>query len=293
MINSISIAVVMTVFNRKDKTDKCISSILKEIIDDSIKIDFYITDDCSTDGTDNLIQQYKINYPTNKFVVLEGTGKLFWNKGMHLSYGEALKNNYDFYLWVNNDVEFEKGFLSGLIKDYYEAQKQNNLVIICGPVRYKDKYEISYGGAINESAINPYKRRMVTPVGRIQECQCINGNCLLIPKETASLIGNVDERYEHGFGDFDYGYKLIECGGQPYSASNFVGICDRNSIIGSWKDSSLPLRKRIELKNRPTGQPLYSHKIFLKKWYPRLWVYYLIKPYVGIVSSSLINKIRK
>lgn len=292
-MKNISIAVVMTVFNRKEKTEKCISSILSEITDDSVSIDFYITDDNSTDGTVDLINSFKECSLDSNFIVLEGNGNLFWNKGMHLAYGAALKQNYDYYLWVNNDVEFYNGFLEGLINDYLSVRKYNRYSIICGPVHYKDKKELSYGGALNKSKINPYKRVMVKPIGNAQKCHCINGNCLLIPKETSDLIGNVDERYEHGFGDFDYGYKLIENGGQPYSASKYVGTCDRNKIDGTWKDASLPIKKRIELKNKPTGQPPYSHKIFLKKWYPKMWIYYYVKPYIGILFSSLINNIRK
>lgn len=293
MTNRISVAVVMTVFNRKEKTEKCIKSIIKETENDSISLDFYITNDCSTDGTEELLKYYQKNYPNNSFVILSGSGNLFWNKGMYLSYGEALKKKYDFYLWVNNDVEFSKGFLLELIKDYNKARRNQKFVIICGAVRYRDKNELSYGGAVNYSKINPYKRLLLVPNGNIQKCDCINGNCLLIPGETGVLVGNVDERYEHGFGDFDYGYKLIKYGGQPYVASNFVGMCDRNSTVGSWKDSSLPLKMRFELKNKPIGQPPYSHKIFLRKWFPKFWFYYWIKPYVRIICSSLINKIRK
>lgn len=293
MNNSISIAVVMTVFNRKEKTKKCIESILKEVNDSSIDIDFYITDDGSTDGTKDLIKGYQKKYKDSKFFILNGSGNLFWNKGMYLAYGEALKNKYNFYLWVNNDVEFYSGFLSVLIKDYNKSKNNNQSVIICGAVRYIDKNELSYGGSLNKSKTNPYKRELIMPNGEIQKCHCINGNCLLIPSETSELIGNVDERYEHGFGDFDYGYKLIEAGGQPYIASRFVGICDRNSIVNTWKDSSLSIKRRIELKNKPTGQPPYSHKIFLKKWFPKMWLYYWIKPYMGIIVSSINYKIRK
>jgi len=294
MNKSISVAVVMTVFNRKEQTEKCISSILKEMDHMSLNTDFYVTDDGSNDGTRELFKHYQEMYTNSKFVVLEGSGSLFWNKGMHLAYGEALKQtSYDFYLWVNNDVEFFTGFLSEILRDYSRAREKQEYVIICGGVRYRDRNELSYGGAINHSEINPYNRTLLTPNGHIQECDCVNGNCLLIPSETAALIGNIDERYEHGFGDFDYGYRLIRAGGQPYVASEFVGKCDRNSIIGSWKDTSLPINKRFLLKNKPTGQPPYSHKIFLKKWFPKLWFYYWIKPYIGIVSSSLTYRIRK
>ena len=87
----VSVAVIMTVYNRKKKTKKCITSILEDVSKDSIGIDFYITNDGSTDGTLEMIEDLKNTY-NNKFIVINGTGNLFWNKGMYLSYGEALKS---------------------------------------------------------------------------------------------------------------------------------------------------------------------------------------------------------
>lgn len=289
----ISVAIVMTVFNRMEKTEKCINSILAENKDGKYKFSFFITNDGSTDNTDYMSKEYQKNYPDVNFNVLYGTGNLYWNKGMFLAYGAALHTKVDYYLWVNNDVIFASGFLEGLLIDSAEAKKSNKLSLICGAVSFMDSNEWSYGGAKNLSKTNPYKRKKIIPNGSIQECDCINGNCLLIPYETGIYVGNLDERYEHGFGDFDYGYKLKSCGGQPYVASKYVGCCNRNSIKGTWIDPSVPFVDRIKKKNRPTGQPYKSHKIFLKKWFPKMWLYYLWKPYIRIAITSLKYKVWK
>ena len=209
------------------------------------------------------------------------------------AYGEALKNNVDYYLWVNNDVIFRKGFLQAIINDALEAKKTHTLSIICGSVSKIGSDEWSYGGTKNLSNVNPYKRKVIIPNGHIQECDCVNGNCLLIPYETAICVGNIEERYEHGFGDFDYGYKLKSQGGKNFVASEYVGYCDRNTDLGTWKDPSVPFIERIKKKNKPNGQPYKSHKLFLKKWFPKLWLYYLWKPYIGIAVTSLKYKVKK
>ena len=260
-----SIAIIMTVFNRIEKTSKCIDSILAENVDDSFLLSFYITNDGSTDKTQEVLTQYKTRFPNVSFNVLMGNGSLFWNKGMFLAYGEALKNNVDYYLWVNNDVIFRKGFLQAIINDALEAKKTHTLSIICGSVSKIGSDEWSYGGTKNLSNVNPYKRKVIIPNGHIQECDCVNGNCLLIPYETAICVGNIEERYEHGFGDFDYGYKLKSQGGKNFVASEYVGYCDRNTDLGTWKDPSVPFIERIKKKNKPNGQPYKSHKLFLKK----------------------------
>lgn len=288
-----SIAIIMTVFNRIEKTSKCIDSILAENVDDRFSLSFYITNDGSTDETQEVLVQYKTRFPDVSFNVLAGNGSLFWNKGMFLAYGEALKNKVDYYLWVNNDVIFHKGFLQEIVNDAIEAKKVHTLSIICGSVSKMGSSEWSYGGTKNLSNINPYKRKIIIPNGHIQECDCVNGNCLLIPHETAVCIGNIEKRYEHGFGDFDYGYKLKSQGGKNFVASKYVGYCDRNTDLGTWKDPSVPFIERIKKKNKPNGQPYKSHKLFLKKWFPKLWLYYLWKPYVGIVLSSLKYGIHK
>lgn len=262
-MEKISIAVIMTVFNRMEKTCKCIDSILAENIDDRYIFSFFIMNDGSTDGTNEMIKEYQVNSSDVIFNVLQGNGDLFWNKGMFRAYGSALNTQPDFYLWVNNDVIFKPGFLTGLLNDVKEAKMQSKMTLICGAVCSTDTNEWSYGGTKNLSTVNPYKRMELIPNGSIQECDCINGNCLLIPYETGVCVGNLDERYEHGFGDFDYGYKL-KAQGEAFVASAYVGCCDRNSMKGTWNDPSVPFMERIRKKSRPNGQPYKSHKLYLK-----------------------------
>ena len=291
-MDKIAIAVVMTVFNRMEKTRKCLDSIIAENKQNQYKLSFYIMNDGCTDGTEDMLALYKEENSDIEFTILRGDGKLFWNRGMYVAYGEALYAEPDYYLWVNNDVVFKQGFLSGLLADAENASKQSKLNVICGSVCYTGIDKWSYGGTNNLSKTNPYKRKRILPNGSIQKCDCINGNCLLIPYATGICIGNLDKRYEHGFGDFDYGYRVEEQGGTLYVAADYVGFCDRNSLKGSWRDQSVPFSERIKKKNSPTGQPYKSHKIFLLKWFPKFWLYYLWKPYVIIAITSLQYKMK-
>lgn len=288
----ISVAIIMTVFNRVDKTKKCIDSILKENIKNEFCFSFYITNDGSNDGTDKLLKDYQTNYKDINFNVFLGDGTLFWTKGMAVSYGEALKNKHDYYLWVNNDVTFKEGFLEALIKDEKTARDIVTLNIICGTVCSFDDGEWTYGGYKNLSKTNPYKRTKIFPNGDIQVCDCVNGNCLLIPFVTAQKLGNLDKRYAHAFGDFDYGYKLKANGGKAFVASGYVGYCNRNSLLNTWNDPSLKIVERIKKKNLPNGVPYKSHKLFLQKWFPKYWVYFLWRPYFRICITSLQNKLK-
>lgn len=277
----IKIAIIMTIFNRCEKTKKCIQSLLNNY-KKKYQIDFYITNDGSTDHTLAVLKSLEKENPNSKFWIYNGQGNLFWCRGMHVSYGEALKYNYDFFIWVNNDVEFLDNFIDSLLLDYEKAKLTNSLSIITGAMRWNKSEEVSYGGGVYKSKLH-LTNILIKPNGNIQECRNINGNCLLIPQDVAFKLGNIEKEYEHGFGDFDYGYRLLAKGGKPYVSSKFVGICDRNNKKGTWEDINLSRRERLELLKSTKGLPTQTYKLFLKRWFPKIWFIHYIKPYVKII----------
>jgi Predicted glycosyltransferases len=285
--NCWSIAVIMTVYNRSDKTKRCMESILKGTGSPIYQIDFFITNDASTDNTVSIIEEYAKKIEDSKFHIINGTGSLFWNRGMHAALEEALKFDYDYYLFVNNDVEFDNDFMAIILNDALKASNESRYFAICGSCHYINTKERSYGGARLLSRLNPYKREILIPNGNIQKCDLMNANCVLIPYDTAQAIGNLDSRYEHAVGDYDYGLRIKRKGGQCYIASDFVGACDRNSDKGTWKDPSLSFKERIRKKNQPNGLPWRSELIYLKTWFPFSWPYYLVRPYLVLLVTSL------
>ena len=90
------IAAILTCFNRKEKTRKCLESLFRILPD----CDVYITDDGSTDGTNEMLHKY---FP--QVYVVSGNGNLFWSRGMYTAWKEAVKGNYEYYLWLNDDIE--------------------------------------------------------------------------------------------------------------------------------------------------------------------------------------------
>lgn len=89
------IAAILTCYNRKEKTFQCLASLF-EIIP-TCKV--YLVDDNSTDGTSTLIHQ---KFP--QVYLIQGNGNLFWSRGMYTAWKEAIKENYDYYLWLNDDI---------------------------------------------------------------------------------------------------------------------------------------------------------------------------------------------
>jgi len=77
MSNSNSIAVLMTCFNRKEKTVSCLDLLFRNQLPRGFKLKVYLVNDGCTDGTAEAVVD---EFPN--VTVIEGDGSLFWNGGM-------------------------------------------------------------------------------------------------------------------------------------------------------------------------------------------------------------------
>ncbi|NJK90794.1 MAG: glycosyltransferase [Blastochloris sp.] len=76
-VEPLRVAVVMTCHNRREKTRKCLESILSQRGVDGIRLELFMTDDGSTDGTGEAVLAV-----WSGATILKGNGNLFWNQGM-------------------------------------------------------------------------------------------------------------------------------------------------------------------------------------------------------------------
>ena len=292
-----TIAIIMTVRNRKNITKRGIESIINAN-KNKYNLYFYITDDGSTDGTDKMLQEIKEKNKNCVFIITKADGNQYWCGGMRISYGKALENeNIDYYLLANDDVDFFENFLDIIMNDYKEISLKYDKVLLTAPVKDKITGEVTYG-AFNIDFKNMYRyfrhpKHLLEPNSKVQECNLINGNCVLINKTVAKYLGNLDDRFAHIAGDRMYGLKLIEMGGKCFLASEYVGYCNSNPIEGTWQDESLPLIKRIKLKHDIKVHPPKMYIIYLKKVLGKKWIGYFIYQYIIIFVTSLKYKINK
>lgn len=73
-----TIAALLTVYNRKEKTLACLRELFAQNIPDNYILNVYLTDDGCTDGTPEAIA---IEFPSVH--IIKGDGSLFWNRGMY------------------------------------------------------------------------------------------------------------------------------------------------------------------------------------------------------------------
>lgn len=262
------IAILLTVFNRKEKTLKCLERLFAQIPIKGYAIDVFMTDDGCTDGTPAAVSEC---FP--QVHIIKGDGNLFWNRGMWTAWEYASKEKeYDFYLWLNDDSFLFDGAIIHLIES--SISHNNDAIIVGATVDTVTKRIQTYGGRVNEL--------LVPCEGFDLECEHFNGNIVLIPYSVFRILGNLDYNLVHALGDFDYGWRAKKAGIKMYQCGFYLGTCDTHSQISKWCNPKVPFKERWIALYRPNGMP------------PSV-IFYITKKHKGVfsaLSSSLKVYIR-
>lgn len=241
MTKSFSIAVLLTCYNRREKTIVCLKSLFRASLPDRFKLEVFLVDDGSTDGTSEAV---KDQFP---FVnLIQGTGELFWNRGMSLAWKKAANHSdFDYYLWLNDDTYIFGRTLDILIQD---SQNKSNRSVIVGTTMDEANRRITYGGyRLQEN------NKIIAPNDFPQYCDFFNGNIVLIPKYVFQKVGPLDMKFHHGLGDIDYGLRAKKHEVESYVSSQIVGYCEENKGTQKWLSNDLSFRDRYTHFVGPTG----------------------------------------
>ncbi len=278
---NISIATIITCHNRKEKTLTCLTNLMNQDVIGDIDLNVYLVDDGSTDGTGDAVKQ---NFPSVN--ILKGDGTLYWNGGMRFAFYEALKNEYDYYLWLNDDTFLHSDAIKLLLETANDIKRQKSRdVIVTGTIKDIDTGKVNYGGRNIKSKFQPLKFIQLESSIKPQQCDTFNGNVVLIPRTVTKEIGNISLEYskQHG-GDFDYGLRAKYAGFESWVAPGIIGTCSSNSIDGSIFDKSLSLKERKNKMNTPQGvPPAKEWMVFAKRHAGFLWPIYWIRTIVRVV----------
>lgn len=273
------IAVLMTCYNRRQKTLACLNALFNQELPEETYLSVYLVDDGSTDNTSEAVQKA---YPQVK--ILHSSGSCFWNGGMRVAFTEATKSGYDYYLWLNDDTTLYSNTIKQLLEMEYELEAVNqNRSILVGSICDPETQKFTYGGAYRKSLLRPLKFRNVIPNGNIQSCDTMNGNCVLIPKAIVQKIGNLDSAFSHRFGDFDYGLRAKKSGFQIYASPTFLGECSRNRKLQS--------SELLEKIRQPKFRPVSETKFFTRRHGGELWLLFWIMPYIKLYVSAVIERL--
>lgn len=268
-----SIAVLITVFNRKETTLTCLRSLYAQTPVEDVSIEVYLTDDGSTDGTSAAV---KSEFPQVHIIL--GDGTLFWNRGMHKAWEVAAASNHDYYLWLNDDTVL----LDKAIEKIVACSKRHDdkAIIVGATVDSATRSKQTYGGRKNGI--------LLSADGAEKELYVFNGNIVLVPDAVFRILGNLDPYYAHSKGDFDYSIRARKANLKMVQVASPLGVCDVHSCIDRWCDPEVPFKQRWTMLKRPNGMPpkemFHLHrqqswlkacmsycKVYLRCLFPQLW----------------------
>jgi len=190
-------------YNGFEDTNNCINS-LKKIDYPNIKI--IIVDNASTDGSYEKLKQEFSEIPV---VVTEFN--MGYTGGMNAGAKFALKNETDYILLSNNDMLYEKDFLTVLVQ---KMEYDHRIGIVSPKVLYMhDKNMIYCAGAdfkpFRCGAVNMFKGMSAHEYGNEQrEISSAEGSCLLIRKDVFDKAGFYNDKYFIYFEDIDFSDRV-------------------------------------------------------------------------------------
>lgn len=252
-----SIAVLITVFNRKEKTLNCIANIGRLRGIENFNLEIFIVDGGSKDGTVEAVRQY------NPQVHIKVCPGLFWAGGMRQAWSDAIAYNpgFDYFLLLNDDTNILPSCLESLL--HAEEVRPNGIYV--GSTRDSQSGKLTYGGI-------DFDGKWIVPDGKnYRECYQGNANIMMVTKSAYQKLGGLCTYYTHGIADYDYTMRAAREGVPCLVPPDYCGECE-NDHKATWAKPSDSLSKRIQYLYSPKGLAFKEYTIFMKQFYPRSYV---------------------
>jgi GT2 family glycosyltransferase len=275
------IAVLVTSHNRRDTTMRCLESLAAQA-GVSARIEVFLVDDGSTDGTGDAVRS---RFPGTN--VIDGDGSLYWAGGTREAWRAAAETAPDFFMWLNDDVELDAGAVAGLLRVHEGVGGESAFgVIVCGATCDPSTGATTYGGVRRLHRARPMRFTVLEPSAAPQRCDTMNGNIVLVPAAVSERVGHLDERFRHAIADFDYGLRASATGVAIWVAPGYLGRCRENLPDGTYRDTTLPFRRRVRHLLTVKGLPPREWLVFVRRHGGVLWPLFTISPFVRVAASS-------
>jgi len=278
------IAVLLATYNRKEKTLSCLARLSAQIMPPGLRIQVFLTDDNSTDGTRDAV---KTLYP--EVSVYKGTGSLFWAGGMRNSWSMAIASDPDYYLLLNDDTTLRVDCITRLLK-YYELPIASRADITVGSTIDVKTKELSYGGhkLYNKGSVTHYS---VFSETEYLECDLANANIMMVPMETVKRIGILSSEFTHSIADFDYTLRAGKAGMKVIVVPGILGDCTDDNLAVA-KQQPPDLQQRIKHLKSPKGLAYKEYMGFIKTHFPKHLPLVFIKIWLKILFPLLWQKMK-
>lgn len=303
MKNAFKIAVLLTCFNRKEKTIKALMSVQKaaEIYNSShdsrLTLHVFLTNDGCNDGTPEAARALFLPEEIN---IIDSDGNSYWAGGMRLAWKQAMDSHlkWDFYLLINDDVEFVPSAFETLFYTHeYAITKYGKGGVYSGFICSKSEpNRIIYGA-------KSYKKNLLSkaydlsPTGAPQQCLMVNANILMVCPNVVDGIGQLDTVFIHGGADWDYGIRASRAGFPVLATPEICGVGENdhdNDFQERKKVVKMSLSERRSFLNKPNKgyqDALYFFKRYNKFKFFITKLAYQINLYLPSLFYNL-NRVR-
>ena len=268
MSPSVRVAVLMAVHNRWDLTSAALLNLAT--VPTEIELCVHIFDDGSTDITKSELP----NYSTVTY--LEGSGDNYWAKSMKNAQ-DSVSEPIDYFLWLNNDVSIADDFFHRIlasIKLFPES-------ILVGQTSDPLTGQITYGG-LKRNGRHPHRLQIINAQEKFESADTFCGNIVLIPSRINLSLGGIDGAYEHGYADYDFGYRAKRMGFDIQIIPGFLGTCSLNSLLSS----SWNLLNSLKILTSKKYLPIRSQIRFCKRHAGPEWPIYVVAPYIRAILKA-------
>lgn len=270
------IAVILTCFNRREKTVACLERLYaaqgaynaKCQDGKGVALKVFLTDDGCTDGTADAVRD---KFKGHDICILEGTGSLYWAGGMRFAWKEALKehDSWNFYLLLNDDTLVMDNVFDELFEAHEFALKNYGKTGLYSGVTCAtgDPSTITYSG--DKTTVTGRWMRL-DPNGEPQLVDQTNANVLMVAKDVVDEIGIFYEGYIHSAADWDYSILARKAGRPALITSHVCGECDFDhtpDVEVMQKLAAMTLAERRKYFKNPVNHD-HDHMVFVRRHSP-------------------------
>lgn len=275
----------MASFNRKETTLNALSHLMQASESGGFEIQVIVADASSPDFT---VEAIVGQFPG--VTVVRVPMDYFWAQAMQVASSIAMEDpNWDFILWLNDDVRLEPWSISAMLKLALGARE----TVIVGAVGDVSSGLVAYGGYGKPSLTRPlnFPRLALASGEEPIECHTFNGNVVLVPRGVYSNLGGFPKGFGHGLADLEFGL-LVRKRYRSWLFPEIVGNCPENSDAPSWTNASIPPTVRWRLLNSPKGLPVIHWIPFCFRHGGVFGLPSALKPWLRVLFSYLTWAIR-
>lgn len=244
------VSIIILNFNTLEVLKPNVKSILAKTIH---PYELIMVDNGSKDGSVQWAKKHR-----GIHIVIENRKNIGWTKANNKAIKIASKSRGSYFLLLNSDIIVRsRGWLSKMVA----CAKDPSVGTVGAKLLYAKGNVQHIGGGIHPKTLDPYHPYDHSPANipvamKNHIVPFVTGACLLIKRSTLRKVKYLDEYFEFGFGDVDYGLRVVEAG-----LKNVV-CCDA-VLTHLWAYTQRKFRGSAKLVGKNVNR-------YRKKWFPKL-----------------------